>query len=145
MDTLVNDWQNGFNGFSPAEIVNLYKFLCAYEKIESYRNDESFKRNYPELSDKLFAVLDQLSLKLDNCITVVQEELRVKYTSARRTKYIAFLYHFRNAIAHGRLLKNNNGQVEIKDFDNTVLTTSGIMDSQKVDEIIRMMITQFIL
>ncbi|MCR4836561.1 MAG: hypothetical protein K5899_09325 [Bacteroidaceae bacterium] len=142
MDTKGKEFTEGFNGFSPEEMVCLYKFLCAYEKIESYRKDDSFKHDYPAFAITLFSTLDKLALKPDNCITMIQGDLTIKYTPAHRTKYMAFLYHFRNAIAHGRFHKKN--QVEIHDFDKSILTAYGFIDSKIANDIITMIITEFL-
>ena len=142
MDTLEKKESITFNGFSSDEIVDLYKFLCAYEKIEPFHKDNSLERNYPVLSEKLFSLLCQLPLKSDNCITIVKDDLNIKYTPAHRNKFTAFLYHFRNAIAHGRVFKKD--QIEIKDFDNSTLTAYGLIDRKIGDEIIKLLIKELL-
>lgn len=142
MDALEKKESTTFNGFSSDEIVDLYKFLCAYEKIEPFRKDNSLERNYPVLSEKLFSLLYQLPLKSDNCITIVKDDLNIKYTPARRNKFTAFLYHFRNAIAHGRVFKKD--QIEIKDFDNSTLTAYGLIDRKIGDDIIKLLIKELL-
>lgn len=142
MDILGEKGSTTFNGFNSGEIVDLYKFLCVYEKIEPFRKDDCLERIYPTLSEKLFSLLCQLPLKSDNCITIVKDDLNIKYTPAHRTKYTAFLYHFRNAIAHGRVYKKD--QLEIKDFDNSTLTAYGLIDSKIGDEIIKLLIKELL-
>ena len=142
MDTKENELANGINGFDTEEIVNLYKFLCAYAKIEKFKNDESFKKNYPTFAQALFSMLDQLPLKPENCISIIEGDSKIKYTSAHRTKNMAFLYHFRNAIAHGMIRKNV--MVEIKDFDRSTLTAYGLIDYNKTNDIITLVIIELL-
>ncbi len=142
MDTKEKKTEKGINGFAPEEIINLYKFLCAYEKIETFNNDESFKNNYPTFAQALFSILDKLPLKPDNCITIIKGDSKIKYTSARRTKNMAFLYHFRNAIAHGMIRKNF--MVEIKDFDHSTLTAYGLIDPNTTNDIITLVINELL-
>lgn len=128
---------NLFLGFEPDEIVNLYKFLSAYEKIESYRQDESFKRAYPKLYESLFEVLKSLDLKAENGISIIQDVNKVRYTNAKRNKHLAFLYHLRNSVAHGYIRKGE--VIEIKDLLNRELTASGNIDNEKFARIINVM------
>ena len=127
-----------FHGFNDLEIVSLYKFLCAYEKIEMIKKDKDFNGQYQELSNKLHAILKKVDLKVGSCIPIISDQNKVRLTDANnRSKIPAFLYHLRNSIAYGYIRKNT--QIEIKDLWHSSFTASGNIDTDIFEDIVKCM------
>ena len=129
MGNSITSQENVFLGFTPDEIVKLYKFLYAFEKVESYKSYERFKQDYPVLSASLYEVFKSLDLRAENHVSIIQEIDKVRYTDAHRQKYMAFLYHLRNSIAHGYIRKGED--IEIKDLWQGSFSASGHISPNK--------------
>ena len=136
MRTITKQEENAlFHGFNDTEIISLYKFLCAYDKIESFKRDDAFKRLYPEPSKKLYEIIEKMDLKVEYGFPIITEPNKARFTDANgRSKNLAFLNHLRNSIGHGYIRKND--QIVIKDLWNGKFSASGNIDTDKFEEII---------
>lgn len=112
--------ENILKGFCPQEIVDLYRYLCIYEKELKYiQNQECLWEQHPdlkELEDLILALNCNYSTQkyLKNCFFVPVNDW-VSMTKCRSSKIQSFLHHLRNSIAHGQI-EQEEGYVHLFDY-----------------------------
>lgn len=108
------------HGFSPNDVVELYRYLCIYEnKLEEIPTQEDLIKKHTKLIDleKVMSAFvsnycTKESLKV---IALAPVENLVSMTKCRSSKVLSFLHHLRNSIAHG-LIEQEDGFVYFIDY-----------------------------
>ena len=100
-------------GFSPEEVLEIYRFLCIYEeKLEKVDSRKKLEETYPELTElnRLMSgfTCNYCTVKSLGTIGLVPMDNHVSMTNCRSSKLLSFLHHLRNSIAHGLLEKEGN-------------------------------------
>lgn len=136
--------KKNIRGFSPNEIVELYRYLCIFgNDLENIGSQKELVKKYPKLKDlekKITGFVSNYytreSLKT---IAITPMENLVSMTKCRSSKVLSFLHHLRNSIAHGQI-EQEGGSVHLIDYGKEnkakVFSARGIIKSTTLFEII---------
>ena len=118
------------HGFSPKEVVDLYRYLCIYEsELGKVAKLEVFKQQYPKLKrlDNLMSsfVCNECNIEALSNIGIVPMDNLLSMTYSKSSKLLSLLYHLRNSIAHGQI-EQENGFVFIIDYKKDYKKGNGI-------------------
>lgn len=102
---------NTFNGFKHSIIIDMYSFICRYQKIKGYQKDLDLKNNHPQLHSEMSKLLKRVNYKHTKQVKW-EEKYFQEDISACDTFYFdnksciiaSILYHIRNSIAHGNII-----------------------------------------
>lgn len=115
------------NGFSEAEVYDLYSFVCRFEKIKHYKKKKELELHYLGFSEELDKLLKGITLnhpkrKGWNLKDLSSGNVASPHFYFRRKGCVTYdiLYHLRNAIAHGyiNIDGKNNDYVRVRDYDS---------------------------
>lgn len=125
-------------GFGESEAILILNFLFHYDIDFKKKNDKDIETHYPLFKD-FWEILSHTTVNLVKIKDVPHKENQLKKFSViagkYRTKKQTLLYHLRNAIAHGKISKDNKyvhftdwnpwqkhesaiGKIKNEDFDN---------------------------
>lgn len=139
--------KNSIHGFSSDEVMDLYHYLCIYEKeLAKIESQVNLINKYPKLKDieQLMAGIvcnfcTKESLKV---IGLVPMDNLISMTKSRSSKSLSFLNHLRNSIAHGQIEKDGNF-IYLLDYgydkDNSkVFSARGMIKSSSLFKIVKL-------
>lgn len=131
------------NGFNHSIIIDMYSFICCYEKLKGYRRNSNLKNDYPQIYSEVSDLLKDICCKntkqknwdkkylLEN-ITVDD----TFYFKKESTIIFSILYHIRNSIAHGNITYNK-GKVRIYDYNKkNNRTANALIKIEKFNKIL---------
>ena len=136
------------HGFSPNEVVDLYRYLCIYEsEMQHIGNQENLVKKYPKLQEleekRSHFVCNYCNRESLKVIALAPKDNLVSMTKCRSSKTLSFLHHLRNSIAHGQL-EMEDGFVHLIDYEYEnnvkVFSARGKIESSTLFEIIKTII-----
>ncbi len=142
------------NGFTQSEIVELYRFVCMYEKGGFCYFDtlEDVYKEHPLLREELPSLLGKVKLQVNSigCIqnvNLAECKNNVSFSKIKkRGNLLSFLGHLRNSIAHGLIYKDGQ-QIRITDYSfikPTHFSARGMMDCELFTQILNLIKTNVV-
>ena len=107
-----------FKGFSGNEILMMFRFISLYDQYVNYHTKKSLLDEYPNMAD-WNEIINKNCYQSHSTISKLNDQMPfqddlIHIVNNQGCLLLSFLYHFRNAIAHGQVEKE--GEV-IRLFD----------------------------